>query len=114
MVRFSEGSPRCSEALLTSLGLTCCQPVGAARFELAASCSQSRRANQTTLRPVVLTHRFYTTVQSGFRPGVPDRVPSVEKLLQNPPGHAVCHKTAISFAWWVSFIRASRLICTFI
>ncbi len=26
--------------------------VGTVRFELTASCSQSRRANQTTLRPV--------------------------------------------------------------
>ena len=29
--------------------------VGTERFELSASCSQSRRANQTTLRPVKKT-----------------------------------------------------------
>ena len=39
-----------------------CQPyrqlgmVGTVRFELTASCSQSRRANQTTLRPVKSTN----------------------------------------------------------
>ena len=35
--------------------------VGTVRFELTASCSQSRRANQTTLRPV----KIKTTTENG-------------------------------------------------
>ena len=35
--------------------------VGTVRFELTASCSQSRRANQTTLRPV----KIKTSTENG-------------------------------------------------
>ena len=42
--------------------------VGTVRFELTASCSQSRRANQTTLRPV----KKYTVYNS----------PKISKAIQ--------------------------------
>ena len=42
--------------------------VGTVRFELTASCSQSRRANQTTLRPVkkMIPKVMQTTWQRNF------------------------------------------------
>lgn len=43
--------------------------VGAARFELATSCSQSRRDNRATLRPEHLK-AIASAVREGFEPSV--------------------------------------------
>ena len=43
--------------------------VGAARFELATSCSQSRRDNRATLRPELCIH-LPGAVREGFEPSV--------------------------------------------
>ena len=63
--------------------------VGAARFELATSCSQSRRDNRTTLRPVIPFFPFLTTILRRW--GCKDRICSIhskyflKNLVKNFP-----------------------------
>ena len=60
--------------------------VGAAGFEPATSCSQSRRDNRATLRPVA--------VRAGFEPAVRLPVRQFSKLLVSAthPSHRVSSK----------------------